>query len=121
MLGALGLLLGALGLYGVMAYAVSQRTREIGIRMALGALRGDILRLVLRQGLLLVVIGLGIGLAGALAARRLMEGLLYQVQPGDPQTIGIVAALLVAAALAACWLLARRAVRVDPMIALRYE
>jgi len=121
MLGGLGLLLGTLGLYGVMAYLVTQRTREIGIRMALGAERRNILRLVLGQALRLVVLGLALGMLGALAAARLIEGLLYGVQPQDLATLALVMLLLAAAALAACLLPARRAVRVDPITALRYE
>jgi predicted permease len=121
MLGGLGLLLGTLGLYGVMAYLVTQRTHEIGIRMALGAERGNILRLVLRQALRLVVLGLALGTLGALAAARLIEGLLYGVQPQDPMTMAMVMLVLAGAALVACLLPARRAVRVDPITALRYE
>ncbi len=121
MLGALSLLLGTLGLYGVMAYLVTQRTHEIGIRMALGAERGNILRLVLGQAMRLVALGLALGLAGALAAARLIRSLLYNVEPQNPATIVAVMLLLAAGALAACLLPARRAVRVDPITALRYE
>lgn len=119
--GALALLLAALGIYGVLAYSVSRRTREIGVRMALGAEVSDVLALVLRQGAMLAVAGMILGLAGAAGATRLMRGFLHEVQPLDPPTFGIVVVLLGAVALLACWLPARRASRVDPMEALRSE
>jgi ABC-type antimicrobial peptide transport system permease subunit len=111
--------LAAVGLYGVVSYAVTQRTQEIGIRMALGANRGGVIRLVLRQGLTLTLIGAAIGLAGAAAASRLLAQLMPGVQPGDPLMFAAASAVLVASALAASVLPARRAARVDPMIALR--
>jgi predicted permease len=114
-------LLAGIGVYGTLAYAVSRRTHEIGIRMALGARSRDVLRAVLRQGVTLAVIGLVLGLAGALAATRILRSRLYDISPTDPLTFVCVGALLVGVALLACYLPARRAARIDPMVALRYE
>lgn len=119
--GMLALLLAALGIYGLLAYSVNRRTREIGVRMALGAQIGDVVRLVLRQGFGLVGLGLILGLAGALGATRLLSGFLFEVQPLDPITFVSVVMLLGFVSLFACWLPARRAARVDPMVALRSE
>jgi predicted permease len=118
---ALALLLAAIGIYGVLSYAVTQRTREIGIRMALGATRGRVLYEALRQGMVLALMGSALGIAGAVAARRVISSLLTQVEPGDPSIYLGTAALLAIVALAACYLPARRAARVDPMTALHYE
>jgi putative ABC transport system permease protein len=118
---SLALCLALAGVYGVMSYVVGQRSNEIGLRMALGASQGDVLRLVLRQALWLSGLGIIIGLAGAAAATQLLTALLFEVKATDPLTYGVVIALLVFAALAASYIPARRATRVDPMLALRYE
>ncbi|HEY4741734.1 MAG TPA: ABC transporter permease [Candidatus Acidoferrales bacterium] len=117
----LGLLLSLIGIYGVIAITVAQQTREIGIRMALGAHPADVMRLVLRRGMLWVAAGTVAGLVGAYAATRLLESLLYEVKATDAASFAIATALLVASAIAACYIPARRAMRVDPMVALRYE
>jgi putative ABC transport system permease protein len=114
-------LLAAIGIAGVMAFLVAQRTQEMGIRMALGAQRTDVFALVLRSGLRMAGLGLAIGIAGAAAVTRLLAGMLYGVKPGDPLTFALASGFLIAVALVACWLPARSATRVDPMIALRYE
>jgi len=118
---ALALTLAGVGLYGVVAYTASQSTHEIGIRMALGGQRRDILRLIVAEGAKLTFIGILIGTVGALALTRVMAGLLFEVKPGDPAIFAAVAILLALVALAACYIPARRATQVDPMIALRYE
>src|SRR5262249_17907090 len=124
MLGAfagVALLLTAIGLYGLMAFSVSQRTREIGVRMALGAERFDVLRLVLGQGVKLTLLGVAIGLITSLGLTRLMKSLLFDVSATDPLTFVAIATLLGFVASLACWIPARRATKVDPLVALRCE
>ena len=115
------LLLTMMGIYGVVVFLVGRRSREIGIRMALGAQRGDVLRLVLQQGMKPVAFGSIAGLVGSLAASRLVANQLFGVSSSDPLTLTAIMALLLVTALMACWLPARRAARVDPTVALRYE
>jgi putative ABC transport system permease protein len=119
--GGLALLLSAVGIYGLLSHAVTQRTQEMGIRMALGAQVSDVLKLVLRQGMTLAIIGEAIGLLGAFVLTRLMRGLLFGVTPNDATTFVVVAGVLAVVALLACYVPARRATKVDPLIALRYE
>jgi len=118
---ALGLLLAAIGIYGVIAFLVTQRTQEIGVRMALGAGTGDVLRLIAGKGVLLIGSGSVLGVAAALALSRLLRGLLFGVAPNDPVTLCAAAGLLLAVALLATLIPARAATRVDPMVALRWE
>jgi predicted permease len=115
------LLLAAVGIYGVMSYSVTQRTHEIGIRVALGAQRREVIVLIARQGLTMALTGLGVGLAAALALTRVLSSLLFQVSATDPLTYALIAALLLAVALGACFVPARRATRMDPLLALRHE
>jgi putative ABC transport system permease protein len=118
---ALALTLAAVGIYGQMAYSVSHRTREIGLRMAMGARSRDILQLVVADGAKLAFLGIAIGIAAALGLTRLMASLLFDVTPKDPATFAAVALLLAFVGLVACYIPARRATRVDPMVTLRYD
>jgi ABC-type antimicrobial peptide transport system permease subunit len=117
----LALILACIGLYGLLSYEVARRTRELGIRMALGAQRRELMRLVVRRGLLLALAGTVIGTGAAMAVTRLMSAMLYNVRPYDPATFGGVCILLVLVSLAACSIPARRAMRINPMVALRDE
>jgi len=118
---AVALLLAVVGIFGVMSYLVGRRTRELGLRMALGATHQNVLRMILREGLSVVLIGIGLGLVEALLLARWIKSLLFGIAPADPVTFLSVGILLTLVALAACYIPARRAVRVDPMVALRHE
>jgi len=117
----IALVLSAMGVYSVLSYSVARRTREIGVRVALGARRGDVLRLVVFDGARLAALGIAAGLGAALSLTQVMAGLLYGVRATDPATLGAVAMLLAAASLVAGYVPARRATAVDPVVALRYE
>jgi putative ABC transport system permease protein len=118
---SLALALSAIGIYGVMAYAVAQRTTEIGVRMALGARPSEVFRLIVTDGLKLTALGVALGLGGSLLIARWLTTLLFEVRPGDPLTLGATAGTLLLVAGAACFVPARRATRVDPMVALRAD
>ena len=118
---ALAFVLASVGIYGVVAYSVTQRKREIGIRMALGAKQSDVLRLILAEGFWLVMLGVVGGLGGAFAATRVLTTLLFEVKPTDPMTFIVLSLLLATTALLASYIPARRATRIDPLIVLRYE
>ena len=119
--GAMAMALGMIGIYGVISYTVSQRRREIGIRLALGAQRGDVLQMVLRQGAKTALVGVAVGIGSALGLTELMRSLLFGVSARDPMTFAAVAALLIFVAFVASYIPARRAMLVDPVVALRYE
>ena len=119
--GLVALALGAVGLYGVVSYSVSRRTREIGLRLALGARRADVMRSVFSQGMPPVVGGLAAGLAGAIAIARALRGLLYGIAPTDPLALGVVVVVLLIASALACFVPARRAATLDPLVALRHQ
>jgi putative ABC transport system permease protein len=124
LIGAFGVMaafLAALGLYGVISHSISQRTHEIGIRMALGAQPAQVLRMVMREGMLLTATGIAGGILAAAALARLLGSLLFEIKASDPATFVAVAALLAIVSLAACYIPARRAMKVDPIVALRYE
>jgi putative ABC transport system permease protein len=117
----IALMLSAIGIYAVISYSITLRTHEIGVRMSLGASRSDVLRMVVREGMMLAITGALVGLGGALVLTRFMAGVLFEISPRDPVTFVAVSGIMLAVAFLACFIPARRATRVDPMIALRYE